>query len=91
MYVQICNILFYFITQVTGGFNNNSVRQNFINQPNPVSVLNPVGGYNSEIPPSTNCPTTQQQQQQQQQFRMSRNINMITASSQIPGKKKILI
>lgn len=78
--------MFYFITQVTGGFNNNSVRQNFINQPNPVNVLSPVSGYNSEIPPSTNCPTTQQQQQQQQ-FRMSRNINMITANSQIPGKK----
>lgn len=75
------NEIIFTIKQVTGSVNNNSVRQNFINQPNPIGVLN-TAGYNSDIPPSNNCPP----QQVQQQFRLSRSINMTPANSQIPGK-----
>ncbi|XP_026815917.1 nuclear receptor coactivator 2 isoform X3 [Rhopalosiphum maidis] len=73
--------------QITGGFNNNSVRQNFINQQqlshgNATRVLTTPVGYNTEVPPNTNC---QPQQQQQQQYRSPRNINMTTTNSQIQG------
>ncbi|CAH1732610.1 unnamed protein product [Aphis gossypii] len=73
--------------QITGGFNNNPVRQNFINQQqlshgSATRVLTSPVGYNTEVPPNTNC---QPQQQQQQQYRLSRNINMTTTNSQIQG------
>lgn len=73
--------IIFTLKQVTGNVSNTSVRQNFINQPNPIGVLNHAG-YNSDIPTNNNCPP----QQVQQPFRLSRNINMTTANSQIPGK-----
>ncbi|XP_060857714.1 nuclear receptor coactivator 3-like isoform X6 [Metopolophium dirhodum] len=74
--------------QITGGFNNSSVRQNFLNQQqqshgSATRVLTSPVGYNTEVPPNTNCQP--QQQQQQQQFRLPRNINMTTTNSQIQG------
>jgi len=64
------------------------VRQNFLNQQqqshgSATRVLTSPVGYNTEVPPNTNC-----QPQQQQQFRLPRNINMTTTNSQIQGKNK---
>jgi hypothetical protein len=55
-------------------------------------VLTSPVGYNTEVPPNTNCqPQQQQQQQQQQQYRSPRNINMTTTNSQIQGKNEKII
>lgn len=65
------------------------MRQNFINQQQshgPNRMLTSPVGYNSEVPPNTNC-----QQPQQQQFRLPRNMNMTSSSSQIPGNKENII
>lgn len=62
------------------------MRQNFINQQQshgPNRMLTSPVGYNSEVPPNTNC-----QPPQQQQFRLPRNMNMTPSSSQIPGNKE---
>jgi len=69
------------------------VRQNFINQQQQSHggasrVLTSPVGYNTEVPPNTNC---QPQQQQQQQFRLPRNINMTTTNSQIQGNNRNII
>lgn len=67
------------------------MKQNFINQQqqnhgSATRVLTSPVGYNTEIPPNTNCQP--HQQQQQQQFRLPRNINMTTTNSQIQGKNE---
>lgn len=60
------------------GFNNNSVRQNFINQQQQQShlgvkrVITSPLGYNTEVSPNTNC----QIQQQQSKYQQPRNINI---------------
>ncbi|VVC34781.1 Myc-type, basic helix-loop-helix (bHLH) domain,PAS fold,PAS domain [Cinara cedri] len=56
------------------GFDNNSVRQNCMNQQPGCALTSPVS-YNSEVPSNNNC----------QQFRLPRNIGMTNSNSQVSG------